>query len=183
MFGSDAKVSLHSTGECQWSATGSWVRKDSTRRNIDRHFKKWTVPSPDRRTALHIFHVRIPETELRVIGEGEDVASVQWLPAPPKGHTVTLECYLTPITASDPVLSSPMPHPCLFSLPLADGRWFVVLHHVAPMNGKELEPVRAQLWQQAREAGVELSPQQRAVAFTENEGLLRGLIELCPPAV
>jgi hypothetical protein len=33
MFGSDAKASLHVSGQCQWSATETWVKKVGGRRN------------------------------------------------------------------------------------------------------------------------------------------------------
>jgi hypothetical protein len=36
MFGSDAKVSLHVNGQCQWSATETWVKKVGGRRNVCR---------------------------------------------------------------------------------------------------------------------------------------------------
>jgi hypothetical protein len=68
MFGSDTKVSLHSTGDCQWSATGAWVKKVPGRRNADRHLVKWVMPRPNGAAALHVFQVRIPETELRFSG-------------------------------------------------------------------------------------------------------------------
>ena len=184
MFGSDAKISLHSSGDCHCSATDSWVKKVSGRRNAERHKFRWSIPRPDGKTALLAFRVQIPETELRVIGEGEDVMSVQWLPTPPKGKTMSLECYITPISASDPVLSSSLPYPCLFSLPLADGHWFVILHHLVTLSGKDLEVLRTKMWEQARAAGIECRREQRGAVLTVKDGTnIRGLIELCPPAV
>jgi hypothetical protein len=183
MFGSDAKVSLHATGACQWSATGDWVVKVPGRRNKDRHFMKWDMPRPDGTAATHVFQVRIPETELRVIDIAEDLNAVQWLPAPPRGYTVSLECYITPISQSDPVFTSTLPHPHLFSLPLADGRWFVVLNHVPPLDGKDLESLRSQMNAQARAAGIEPKPEHRGSAFTISDGTARGFIELCTVGV
>jgi hypothetical protein len=55
MFGSDSKVSLHSTGDCQWSATDTWVKKAPGRRNADRHIMKWVMPRPNGTAALHAF--------------------------------------------------------------------------------------------------------------------------------
>jgi hypothetical protein len=183
MFGADTKVSLHSTGDCQWSATGAWVKKVPGRRNADRHFVKWVMPRPNGAAALHVFQVRIPETELRVIDLAEDLSAVQWLPAPPKGHTVSLECYITPISQSDPALTANLPHPHLFSLPLADGCWFVVLNHVPRLDGKDLEPLRKQMNAQARAAGIEPKPEHRGSAFTVSNGTARGFIELCTVGV
>jgi hypothetical protein len=179
MFGSDAKVSLHSSGECQWSATGAWVKKVPGRRNAERHITKWVMPRPSGTTALHVFQVRIPETELRTIDLTENLRSVEWLPIPPNGHSVSLECYITPATENDPALLANLPCPYLFSLPLADGRWFTVLHHNPPLDGKDLEPLRNQMNTQAMVAGIQPKPEHRGSAFTVSEGTARGLIELC----
>jgi hypothetical protein len=76
-----------------------------------------------------------------------------------------------------------MPHPHLFSLPLADGRWFIVLHHVPPLDGNDLESLRSQMNARAREAGIEPKPEHRGSAFTVSDGTARGLIELCTARV
>lgn len=179
MFGSDSKVSLHSTGDCQWSATDDWVKKVPGRRNADRHFTKWYIPRPCGSSALHIFQVRVPETELRVSGLPEDLSAVEWLPVPPAGHTVLLECYLTPLSEADPALTSQLPYPHLFSLPLADGRWFTVLQHIVPLNNMDLETLRMEINQQSRATGIEPRPEYRVAAFSVNGSGTRGLIELC----
>ncbi len=183
MFGSDSKVSLHSTGECKWSATGVWVKKAPGRKNSDRHIAKWVMPRPNESVALHAFQVRIPETELRVIELTENLSAVEWLPIPQKGHSVSLECYITPVSQSNPILTNKLPHPHLFSLPLADGRWFTVLHHVPPLDGKDLEPLRHQMNAQARAAGIEPKSEHRGSAFTVSDGTARGFIELCTVGV
>lgn len=179
MFGSDAKVSLHSSGECQWSATGAWVKKVPGRRNAERHIAKWVMPRPSGTTALHVFQVRIPETELRIIDLAENLHSVEWLPIPPKGHSVSLECYITPASQNDPALLANLPCSHLFSLSLADSRWFTVLHHNPPLDGKDLEPLRNQMNAQAMTVGIQPKPEHRGSAFTVSESTARGLIELC----
>lgn len=183
MFGSDTKVSLHASGDCQWSGTGVWVKKVATRRNADRHFTKWVAPRPTGSSATHVFQVRIPETELRVSEIPENPNKVEWLPVPPVGRTVSLECYITPQLQSNPALYSNLPFPHLLSLPLADGSWFTVLHHVQPLDGKDLEPLRSQMNALARAAGIESNPNHRGSAFAVNEGVARGLIELCTVGV
>ena len=182
MFGSDLKVSLHGSGACQWSATDHWVTKVPGRKNADRHFVRWQVPWPAGSHALHVFQVRIPETELRTSCLPEDLNAVEWLPVPPAGHTVSLECYLTPITETDPALTANLPHPLLFSLRLADGRWFTVLHHIAPLDGKDLTALRSEIQAQCCAKGIEPQPQHRIAAFTENGNTTRGLIEICAVA-
>lgn len=179
MFGADSKVSLHSSGDCQWSCTDAWVKKVDGRKNADRHIAKWFVSRPTGNAATHVFQIRIPETELRVVDVVEDLGDVEWLPVPPKAHTVSLECYITPVSTSIPAFSSNLPLPHLFSLPLADGRWFTVLHHVPRLDGKELEPLRNQMNNQAREAGIQPRPEHRGSALTQSDGTARGFIELC----
>jgi hypothetical protein len=179
MFGSDAKVSLHSTGDCQWSATGAWVTKAPGRRNAERHFAKWFMPRPSGTTALHVFQVRIPETELRISAVPERLHAVKWLPIPSKGHSVSLECYITPASQNDPALLANLPCSYLFSMPLTDHRWFTVLHHVPPLDGKDLELLRNQMNAQAMAAGIQPKPEHRGSAFTVSDGTARGLIELC----
>ena len=179
MFGSDSKVSLHASGECQWSATDTWVKKSPERRNADRHITKWKMARPSGTMAEHVFQVRIPETELRMTGLSEIIASVEWLPAPPKGHTVSIECYFTPPASSDPTVGSALPGPRLFSLPLADGRSFTGLHFVLPLDGRDLEPLRKTMNEQAKAVGIEPLLAHGACAFTVSDGTARGLIELC----
>jgi hypothetical protein len=180
MFGAESKVSLHSTGDCQWSATDTWVKKESTRKNADRHMVKWHVERPTGSAALHIFRVRIPESELRLPTVDENLSKVRWLPAPAKGHTVSLECYLTPPSSADPTLSNTLPHSCLISMPLADGRWFVILCEVFPLDGMSLVFERAQMNEKGRAAGIEPNEQHRACFFAVDDNGVRGLIEVCP---
>jgi hypothetical protein len=179
MFGSDAKVSLHSSGQCQWSATDTWVKKVAERRNADRHITRWTMPRPGGSEAVHVFRIRIPETELRAIGAEEDLDSVEWLPSPPRGHTTSIECYFTPPSDHDPTLTSKLPGTRLFALQMSDRRWFVGALCLLALDGKDLEPIRRAVVTEAKTRGVEAQPEHRACAFTTNEGHVRGLIELC----
>ena len=184
MFGSDTKVSLHSSGSCQWSATDTWVRKAPGRTNAERHITKWEMPRPSGKDALHVFQVRIPETELRPSGLAESLAAVKWLPIPPPGHTVSLECYFTPLSQANPALATNLPCPHLFSVHLPEGRWFTVLCNVVPLNGGDLKQLRSEMNARAKAVtGADPNPAHRASAFTVGEGTTRGLIELCTVGV
>ena len=180
MFGSEAKVSLHGTGDCQWSCTDDWVKKVPGRKNADRHMVRWHLARPDGGVAQHVFRIRIPETELRKANAEEKLAKVHWLPAPSKGQTVSLECYITPSSDRDPALTAPLPHLHLFSLPLSDRRWFVVLHQLLPLDKERIEGRRAQMQIEMQAAGFAPEPNHRACVFTvADDGDARGLIELC----
>ena len=180
MFGHDVKVSLHASGACAFSRTGNWVRAEPGRKNADRHFERWTVARPEGNASVNIFRMQIPETELRVIDEPEDLEAVDWIPVPPKGTTISLECYLTPVYPSDPAVGANLPHPCLCSLPLVCGRWLVVLNHVAPKDGKSLAPLRAQILAEAQRCDIEVQPVYRSAALETGDDSVRGLIELAP---
>jgi hypothetical protein len=67
MFGSDMKASFHSSGQCQWSATDTWVRRQTGARNSERHVRRWQVNYPDGSESLLVFRVEIPSSELRVL--------------------------------------------------------------------------------------------------------------------
>ena len=64
MFGSDLKVSIHSSGECQWSCTDTWVKKQDRQRNALRHIVKWKISPPTTNQALMVFRVEIPVSEM-----------------------------------------------------------------------------------------------------------------------
>lgn len=184
MFGSDTKVSLHSSGSCQWSGTDRWVLKAAGRKNAERHITKWEMPRPSGTAALHVFQIRIPETELRPSELGEDLTNVKWLPVPPLGHTVSLECYFTPVSEADPAHATNLPYPRLFSLRMPEGRWFIVLYDVVPLNGNDLNQLRSEMNARAKAAtGADPNPAHRAAVFTVGEGTARGLIELCTVGV
>jgi hypothetical protein len=179
MFGSDTKVSLHATGDCQWSCTDHWVQKVHGRKNAQRHMVRWHLARPHGAVAQHVFRVRIPESELRTVAVEEKLAKVQWLPAL-EGQTVSFECYITPRSDADPSLGALLPNPRQFSLPLSDGRWFVVLTQVLPLNGEQLERVRGAIKARAQASGYVPEPLHRACAFTvADDDDARGLIELC----
>jgi hypothetical protein len=180
MFGADSKVSLHALGDCQWSNTDKWVTKVPGRRNADRHIQRWNLPRPNGTEALHIFRVWIPESERRQTSVVEDLRAVRWLPAPPAGQMVILECYVTPPSRNDPTFSGNLPYSLLVSLPLADGRWFAVLHRLEPCDVRQLESSRSQMIAQTRAKGYEPKPEHRACFFAVGDGGVRGLIEVCP---
>lgn len=176
----ETKVSLHASGQCQWSRGGEWVRQVPGRRNADRHIHKWSMPRQIGTAAVNIFHIRIPETELRPNLLDDDTSNVQWLSTPLRGRTCSLECYITPISQADPSLVNATPHPAIASVQFTDGRWFIVLHNDAALDGKTLSTERARFVKELRASGVAPSPHHRGVAFVRAPGATRGMIELCP---
>jgi len=127
MMGSDAKISLHASGYCQFSRT--FKRWENHSKGVipkkNRRMKKWKLPEiPNDQTAL-VFRIIIPRSELGEINIEENLKKVHWLPIPVHNHATQIECYLTqPLKQEPSTLNSPYQH--LVSMPLVDGRWFVV---------------------------------------------------------
>ena len=107
MMGCDAKVSLHASGLCQFSRTSDWVKKKQAR-NAERHMVRWQIDKPAASSAMHIFRIIIPESELRVIDLDEPLKKVKWLDTPTQGGAAFVECYLTP--PAEDLNSSKFPH-------------------------------------------------------------------------
>ncbi len=178
LLGADAKVSLHASGDCQWSGTGVWVKKDPARKNQDRHFGKWHEPRPFAGRHLHCFFMQFPAPDLHPIrGEGK-LGKVLWLQAPPADGVLSLDCYFTGPSHEDPSLSTILPHDRLFSFHLSDGRWFVVQHRIADLKSFKLDATRAYIADRMRAAGEEPRRKQRAAVFCKSDGTACGLIEL-----
>jgi len=179
MFGSDCKVSLHASGQCQWSGTGQWVKKNQSRRNADRHFMKWSAPRPYGTEATLVFRIRIPESELRQVNIKEDLSSVLWLPAPEKGQTASFACYITPPSTNDPTTSAQLPGTVVLSQQLEDKHWFTVIHHVEALDGTDLDPLRRKMNALARSAGIASNPKHRGCAIEITEDGARCFVEMC----
>jgi hypothetical protein len=118
MLGSDMKASFHSSGQCQWSATDTWVRRQTGARNSERHVRRWQVNYPDGSESLLVFRVEIPSSELRVLPPPRDKKRVWWVSGAPAEATTRFLFYVTRSTESDPGASAVTPYGHLFSLPL-----------------------------------------------------------------
>ncbi len=165
LFGSEAKISLHSTGECQWSCTDTWVRRDPNRRNADRHIAKWKVVYPQDNTALLAFRVAIPLSELRTDAVQPGQKRAFWVGNAPAGSTVEFCFYFTrelhgpPATDSNPALRH------VASLRLRDGRWLVTFVWLRSLLAVDVTAARDAAVTQACEAGVLVRPEHRIALF------------------
>ncbi len=177
MFGADAKVSLHESGQAQWSATSSWVLRDPIRKNSDRHIKRWTLPTATKDNAELVFEVQIPRSELRRIDEVEDLKNIQWLPLPPVGLSVCLECYITPVLEKNEYTFK-FPYPLLTIMPLNKDRFFVVLVNLKPISEGDLDKTRRAIINQVTKVGFKILPAHRATVFFERETGVKGMIEM-----
>ncbi len=180
MFGGDTKVSLHASGECQFSGTSAWVLKEPGRRNADRHFFKWTHRRPIGTEALDALQIRIPYGELRVVDIEEDFRDVTWIPAPAPGNLIGIECYITPQTAIDPTVTGGLPGKHLCSIQLSDKCWFVVIQFEEPYDHQTIEETKRQMREIAAEEGREPMPSHRGCAIVTGHPTAVALMEFCP---
>jgi hypothetical protein len=170
---------LRESGTCQWSLTEDRARQTGAH-DADRNFV-WQRPEPASTASAHVFRIIIPESELREVSITEDTKQVKWLNAPPPGHAVLVECYLTP--PLDSLDGVTFPYALLTSSQLPDSKWFVTLVHQEVMteqNHHVLRDAREKIVKRVMDAGIELTPQSRAVAFIKGDGGVSGVIEMVP---
>jgi hypothetical protein len=182
MFGVDSKVSFHKDGQCQWSLTSEWVKKDNSRKNSERHIVSWKAPRTRGNSAQHIFRVHIPVNELKIIYDSSNLKNVNWIEPPATGQTITFKCYLTTPSHVDRTINGSFPYPVLASMRLRDGNWFIVEKNITAHSNENIQKLREQVYRQCGEECVS-KPEQRFAAFLRSEGVTRGLFELCalPP--
>ena len=181
MFGGDLKVSIHSSGECQWSCTDTWVKKQDRQRNSLRHIVKWKISPPTTNQALMVFRVEIPVSEVRPTPPPTDKKKVFWINNVPEGATARVIFYLTTPSASDPAVGNKLPHRHIFSLRLRNERWLIALLDLISLSAVDLAAARAALQEQLKGSGHTPSSDHRSSLFMQpSESAPHGLLELCP---
>lgn len=165
LFGAEAKISLHSSGDCQWSCTDMWVRRDPNRRNADRHIAKWQLTYPHDNNAILAFRVAVPVSELRPqpIPLGQKKAF--WIGNAPEGSTVEFCFYITRQLDEAPPAGGNSALRHLASLPLRNGRWLVVFVWPRSLSAVDVAAARDAAAAQAREAGVQVRQEHRIALF------------------
>jgi hypothetical protein len=183
MMGSDMKISLHESGICQCSLTNEWVRKFD-KRNAERHILRWQRSEPISTSAVLIFQIIIPESELRQVDVKEKLQKVKWLETPQPNQATRVVCYLAPPMQDIQSQSVNFPYPHLFSFQLPNKYWFVMLFHNQTMtedNVRTLNSAHSEIRASASKAGIELKPEFRASVGThEPTSDLHGIIEIAP---
>jgi hypothetical protein len=181
MFGSDMKVSFHSSGQCQWSATDTWVRRQTGVRNSERHVHRWHVDYPADNDSLLVFRVEIPASELRTLPPPRDRKKVWWVSGIPEGATARFLFYITRPSDVDPGLIAATPLRHLFSLRLRSARWLVSFVELISLSGADIESARTAVLTEVKSLGLVPSADHRMSLFSQPpaEGGAHGLLELC----
>lgn len=165
LFGAEAKVSLHSSGVCQWSLTNSWVKKDVSRRNADRHIVRWNLELPEGSTSKLAFRVAIPVSELRRWPLPEGQKEAYWVGGAPIGSTVEFCFYVTSVLDGQPKTDTNPALRHLASLPLRNGRWLVCFVWQRSLSAADIAEARAAAVAQAIKAEVQVHPEHRIALF------------------
>lgn len=100
LSGGQHKVSLHASGDCQWSGTEKWVKENAHPdfRNQDRHFERWR-PDRDSSGVTVLCQLLFPATDLSRFHQDDKVRAdkdVLWLPPPGTGMATEINCVLCP---------------------------------------------------------------------------------------
>lgn len=155
LFGSDFKLSLHESGDAQWSFTSQFVARQIEMPNKDRHFIKWTYSRPLDNMAINIFRIQIPHTELRDIPPSTD-KKVKWVSG------ITLGTYQFDLCLTKPFDTNPctgrtdLPHRVLDCLQLADKRWLVIFAHAVGLTPSDLEKAKLTVISEMKAKNVDL---------------------------
>jgi hypothetical protein len=181
MMGSQAKVSLHQSGQGQWSLTSAWAEARAIPPQ-KRHIDRWVVSQPTSIQAAHVFRLIFPSGELKDVGTPRKTISIHWLDPPAPGYTVIVEFYLAP-APPESIRPSQVPFPIIGILPVGATGSLVLLRNQEPLDSAKseiLESVRSQIMDFSRSAGVRPAPHLRAVAFVVADDGARGFIEIAP---
>lgn len=165
LFGSEAKISLHSSGDCQWSCTDRWVQSHPDRRNADRHIAKWQLTYPQGNDALLAFRVAVPVSELRPQPRPPSHKKALWVGNAPVGSTVEFCFYFTRALCSPPATDSNSTLRHVASLPLRDGRWLVAFVWLRSLSASDVAAARDAAATQARHAGIDVRAEHRIALF------------------
>jgi hypothetical protein len=181
MMGWVAKVSLHESGQGQFSFTARWVEARQMALG-QRHLDRWLVRKPTSAEAAHVFRLVFPFSELKTVGPPKNASSIIWLRPPESGRSAIVEFYLVSITPSS-VAESELPYPLIASLPFGGDSSLTLLHNQAVFDREEqaiIEKGRVRIDAHARDSHPGLHPRSRAAALAVFNDGTRGFIEIAP---
>lgn len=181
MMGSSTKVSIHTSGDAQWSIQSEWFAKNRVgQKNQTRHIEKWKWTIPIASVATYVFRISIPQCELRNIESEEDLADVVFLSAPAPDQKCEIGLYISPAPiANAPILESGF----IAALPLENNQSLVMFVNYFSLQDTELnqlEELKALAEISAPKAGIHLRPELRGTGFFVDANGVRGIIEFVP---
>ncbi len=156
LFGGDFKLSLHESGDAQWSYTSEYVSRQNEMKNQDRHLMKWKYSRPENDLALNIFRIQIPHSELRDSSKYSSTKKVKWTSG------ITLGTYQFDFCITKPSENNPcegrsdLPHQVLESLQLADKRWLVIFIQATGLAPVDLDNAKNSVIFEMKEKGINM---------------------------
>jgi len=175
MFGGDAKVSIHASGQGQWSLTSEWVARNRTQ-GATRHFKRWMVAPAVNGRATPLFSLRFAAADLVRATSNEDTGKVHWLPVPDDTEAIALECFR--VEQGQVASQASSGRSTVARMPLASGGSIVLLLNPTSALPQNLAAVRAQMVADLAHAGISPEPFHRAALFVEEDGYAPCLVEV-----
>jgi hypothetical protein len=186
MMGADTKVSLHQSGQWQWSLTQEYLAKKNSKGEIlpSRHLVKWRRPAPLAPGLTYAFTIIIPSSELRVVQTNEkDLSTINWIQSPSSDSAIEFDLILADETAQRIYESKPAIDlvTLISSKRLANGETLSLFYRTARVIPENLELLRESKERVKSQTNSKVNfdnPQLRGVLFLERVDGVRGLIEI-----
>ena len=177
LFGSEFKLSLHESGDAQWSFTSEFVSKQINMSNKERHIIKWRFDRTYDNLAVNIFRIQIPHTELRDI-PSPTKKKVKWISGITLG-TYQFDLCLTKPSDTNPVDGrTDLPHHVLESIQLEDKRWLVIFSHAVGLIPDDIEKARQAIISQMLEKEELIDKADRIALFGKGDDGVSFIMEL-----
>jgi len=179
ILASEAKVSLHESGECQFSNTSESFAQLG-RKNRERHMQRWQrrLPYPQS-NVVYLFRVIFPQSELRIASAEEKVAkNVIWYPSPTAGYGAYVELWLTPRVKEAPIQAQFMNN-LLGVLTLENGRYVAITGRYMKIKPQDIVKLK-QLHNDSAKILMHKNPGTRGWVLTFNKQNFYTLVEFAP---
>lgn len=178
LFGSHFKLSLHESGDSQWSYTSDYVEKHVGMKNQNRHLIKWIQKPPQGGLAINIFRIQIPYSELRNDSNHSPNTSINWVSGITVG-TYQFDLCITPPSKADPCQGrGDLPHQVICSLQLANKRWLVIFVHAIGLSPVDVQSAKKSVILEMENKGINIPASGWIALFGESDDDVPFIMEL-----
>lgn len=160
-FSKDTKVSLHESGDGQWSYLSS-VWKNYNKPNKERHITKWDSEKTSGLNATNIFRIKIPHTELRSYSDVPK-KGVKWVSGLISG-TYQFDLCVAPASDMNPCEGrDDLPHLVLDTIQLENKKWLVIFYQAS--KGLIMVETKKSILSEMKEKGVDMNGNRDMALF------------------
>ena len=176
-----SKISLHKSGDAQWSEMSEWFGKNRPGRpNQERHLEKWKRGLPTDTDAKLMFRIVLLAQELDFGDSREDLSDVIWIPAPSVGFNRSINLYhskgsfdYAPRDRNDFVAA--------LSVEPSESVVFLSEHYATPeFDIQEVNLARTTLDEMVQNEGLVIKANYRGLAYFVDDFDDRGMMEFRP---